>query len=127
RQPLRLAGRGARLPGAARMSWTAPVKVLFIGLVGLFLVVPTLVVVVISFTTASVLSFPPPGFGTHWYAQFFAQDQWKNAATTSAAVGILSMLVATVLGTLAAFGLVRGRFPGRAVVVALILSPLIVP
>jgi putative spermidine/putrescine transport system permease protein len=109
------------------MSLSLPLKTAFIALVGLFLVAPTVVVVVISFTSATVLSFPPPGFDTRWYAKFFADQQWYNAAVTSFAVGVLSMTLATVLGTLAAFGLVRGHFPGRPAVVALILSPLIVP
>ncbi len=109
------------------MSRSLPLKASFVGLVGLFLVAPTVVVVIISFTSATVLSFPPPGLDTRWYAKFFADAQWTNATVTSFVVGVLSMALATTLGTLAALGLVRGRFPGRAVVVALILSPLIVP
>jgi putative spermidine/putrescine transport system permease protein len=109
------------------MSWALPLKAAFVGLVGLFLVVPTLVVVIISFTSASVLSFPPPGLSDRWYLKFFGDDLWTRAASTSLMVGGLTMVLATVLGTLAAIGLVRGRFPGRPAVVALILSPLIAP
>ena len=109
------------------MSRVAPLKATFVGLVGLFLVAPTIVVVIISFTSATVLSFPPPGFDTRWYAKFFGDERWMHAALTSVVVGVCAMTLATVLGTLAAFGLVRGRFPGRGAIVALVLSPLIVP
>jgi putative spermidine/putrescine transport system permease protein len=52
---------------------------------------------------------------------------WTNAAVTSLKVGGLTVLIATSLGTLTALGLVRGRYPGRALVNALVLGPLIVP
>ncbi|MBV9358629.1 MAG: ABC transporter permease, partial [Chloroflexi bacterium] len=79
------------------MSWALPLKASFVGIVGLFLVLPTLVVLVISFTSASVLSFPPPGFDTRWYEKFFADEQWSRAAITSLVVGVLSMALATAL------------------------------
>jgi putative spermidine/putrescine transport system permease protein len=109
------------------MTWAGPLKAAFVALVGLFLVVPTLIVVIISFTSANVLSFPPPGLGDRWYLKFFADEHWTGAAVTSLLVGGLTMALSTVLGTLAAIGLVRGRFPGRPLVMAVILSPLIVP
>ena len=59
--------------------------------------------------------------------KFFADEHWTGAAVTSLLVGGLTMALSTVLGTLAAIGVVRGRFPGRPLVVAVILSPLIVP
>jgi len=80
-----------------------------------------------SFTGAHILSFPPEGFSLQWYQRMFTDPQWAAGIQHSAQVGFLTAILATVLGTLAALGLTRGRFPGRTVVNALALSPLIVP
>ncbi len=95
--------------------------------IAVFLVAPMLVIVPMSFSAGGELRFPPRGFSTRWYENFFAQDQWTSAALTSLEVGLATVVVATVIGTLTALGLARGRFPGKTLVNALFLSPLIVP
>jgi putative spermidine/putrescine transport system permease protein len=92
-----------------------------------YLLAPTLVIVPMSFTEARILSFPPQGFSLGWYDRMFTDPQWSSGMLNSAQVAVLTAILATVLGTLAALGLTRGRFPGRAAVNALVLSPLIVP
>ena len=92
----------------------------------IFLIAPMLVLVPMSFSSSSTLEFPPPGFSLQWYEKLTSQV-WTSSAITSLQVASLTALFATLLGTLAAFGLVRGRFPGRNLVNALILSPTIVP
>ena len=93
----------------------------------LFLVAPTLVVVPLSFTSARILSWPPIGFSTQWYEKMVNDPQWSTGFVNSAEVAIVTAIVSTVLGTVAALGLVRGRFPGKGLANALFLSPLIVP
>jgi putative spermidine/putrescine transport system permease protein len=92
-----------------------------------YLLAPTLVIVPMSFTEARILSFPPEGFSVQWYERMFTDRQWSSGIINSAQVAVLTAILATVLGTMAALGLTRGRFPGRAAVNALALSPLIVP
>lgn len=99
----------------------------FAWLVGFVLIAPTLIIVPMSFSSGSILRFPPPGFGTRWYANFFESETWTAGAITSVKVGTAAAILATVLGTLMALGLVRGRYPGRGIVMAVVLSPLIVP
>lgn len=98
-----------------------------VGLVLFYLIFPILVVIPLSFSSATYLSFPPPGFSLQWYENFFARSDWMSAARLSVWVGLSVMVLATVLGTPAALGLVRGRFPGKKVINAFILSPLIAP
>ena len=86
-----------------------------------------LVVIPMSFTGAKILSWPPEGFSFQWYAKMLEDPQWSRGFTNSVQVAILTAILATVLGTLAALGIVRGRFPGKGLANALILSPLIVP
>jgi putative spermidine/putrescine transport system permease protein len=97
------------------------------GLTVFYLLAPTLVIVPMSFTQARILSFPPQGFTLQWYQRMFTDPQWAAGIQHSAQVATLTAIIATVLGTLAALGLTRGRFPGRPLVNALALSPLIVP
>jgi putative spermidine/putrescine transport system permease protein len=92
-----------------------------------YLLAPSLVIIPMSFTQAHILSFPPEGFSLQWYQRMFTDPQWAAGIQHSFQVATLTAIVATVLGTLAALGLTRGRFPGRTLVNALALSPLIVP
>jgi putative spermidine/putrescine transport system permease protein len=111
-------------------SWRQPRRLLLVALGSLtvfFLMAPTLVVVPMSFTASNALTFPPEGLSTRWYEKMLTDPQWSTGFVNSAQVALLTALFATSLGTLAAMGTVRGRFPGRGAVNALILSPLIVP
>jgi len=92
-----------------------------------YLIVPTLVIIPMSFTNSLLLQFPPRGFSTRWYAAFINDQTWTSSAFTSLEVAALAMVLATGLGTLTALGLVRGRYPGLRFVNGLVLSPLIVP
>lgn len=97
------------------------------GLVLFYLILPILVVIPLSFSSASYLSFPPPGFSLHWYRNFFTRADWISSAWLSIWVGLAVTVLATALGTPASVALVRGRFAGKGLVNAFILSPLIVP
>jgi putative spermidine/putrescine transport system permease protein len=111
-------------------SWRQPRRLLLVALGAMtvfFLLAPTLVVVPMSFTASNSLTFPPEGFSTRWYEKMLTDPQWSTGFANSAQVALLTAVLATVLGTLAALGTVRGRFPGKNAVNALVLSPLIVP
>ena len=98
-----------------------------VGAVLLFLALPIGVVVLLSFSSASYLHFPPPGFSWRWYAAYFGSRDWLESTTLSLVVAGAVVVLATGLGTLASLGL-RLLPPGlRAAAQALILSPLIVP
>lgn len=96
------------------------------GVVGLWLVLPMLVVIPMSFTGIRSFQFPPPSWSTEWYSNFFTDPAWRDSLITSLEIALLTMLVATALGTAAAFAL-RRRFRGAAIVRALLLTPMIVP
>ncbi len=96
-------------------------------LVVAFLMTPLLVVVPMSFNDSAFLNFPPERLSFRWYREFFTNRVWLSATAMSFKVGAIVAGVATGLGTLAAFGIVRGRFRGRALVESFILSPLITP
>jgi len=96
-------------------------------LVLLYLVFPILVVIPLSFSAGTYLSFPPPGFSLRWYENFLGRADWLDAASLSLWVGGAVMVLATALGAPAALALVRTNFRGKQLVTGFIISPLIAP
>jgi len=71
-----------------------------------------------------------PGFSTKWYfgeTGFFTNERWTSALKLSVIVAVAATILATCLGTLAALGLSRSNIPGRAAIMAVLISPMIVP
>src|SRR4029077_8273303 len=118
-------GSGRRAPRPER--WGGALVALVAGIALVFLSVPILIVVPMSFSSASTLAFPPPGFSVRWYRSFFGTQAWLNAAGNSMIVALSSSVSALVLGSLAAYGLVRGTFRGKAILEGNFVAPLVVP
>ncbi|PWS34642.1 polyamine ABC transporter permease [Falsiroseomonas bella] len=93
----------------------------------LFLSLPMIAVIWLSFSPTELLSFPPSGLSLRWYADFFVSDRWVMATRNSLLVGGATMAVATLLGTAAALGLHLGQFRGRALLLALLTLPMVTP
>ena len=98
-----------------------------VGLILMFLALPIVVVIVVSFSSATYLTFPPPAFGLRWYSAYFASDDWLRSTWLSLWLAASVVVLATLLGTLAALGIARLPKALRVLASALILSPLIVP
>lgn len=92
-----------------------------------FLMAPMLAALWLSFSPTELMSFPPKGFSLRWYADFFGNERWVLATRNSLVVGAATMVVATLLGTMAAIGLHLGEFRGRALIVALLTLPMVTP
>ncbi len=93
----------------------------------IFLCLPVLIVVPMSFSNATSLQFPPEGFSMRWYAQIFGDPRWVRAMQTSLVLALLSSTLALVLGGFAAYGLVRGRYFGRMAIQSNFVAPMIIP
>src|ERR1700704_3651814 len=96
------------------------------GLVILYMLVPLAIVVIISFSSAPFLTFPPPGFSLQWY-KAVRDPVWLGALMTSAIVMIPAASLATALGLGAALALQRPGFLFAGPLRALLMSPLVVP
>jgi putative spermidine/putrescine transport system permease protein len=103
------------------------VFVAFWSLVLVFLALPIVIVALLSFSSASYLTFPPPAFGVRWYVAYLGSREWLASTWLSIAVGACVVVLSTTLGTLAALGLTRLPRSIRAIAAGLIISPLIVP
>ena len=75
------------------------------GLIVLFLVAPSLLVIPLSFSDSRLLSFPPPGWSMRWYEAYFGALEWRSATIVSFLAALLTMIAATAIGTIAAYGL----------------------
>lgn len=93
----------------------------------LFLTLPIFVIIPISFSSAKYLQFPPRGFSLQWYRDFFSNRVWISATLLSLRVATITMVFATILGTMASIALVRGKFKGKNLIYGFILSPMIIP
>ncbi|MQA82277.1 MAG: ABC transporter permease subunit [Streptosporangiales bacterium] len=100
---------------------------LLAAVVGFVLVAPTIVVVGMSVTAGGLLSFPPKGFSLRWYDKLLGSPAWIEGMLTSLQIAVLTTILATVLGTMAAVAIVRGRFRFARAVNAFLFSPMIVP
>src|SRR3990167_8623245 len=97
------------------------------GLVLLFLILPVLVIIPLSFNSGSFLVYPLQGFSMRWYEDFFTSAEWMRSLTNSMIVAPAATALAMVFGTLAAIGLTRGEFRGKALGLSLVHAVLGVP
>ena len=105
-------------------------KWILVGITGLtaaFLVLPIVFIAALSFGSSQWLIFPPPAWTLKWYEAFFADPRWLEAAGTSFYIAAIVTVLSVLIGLVASFGLVRGRFIGKEGLRALFLTPMILP
>lgn len=99
----------------------------FINLVMAVLAVPILLVLLLGFADAPGIEFPPPGLSLAHYGQILESPEWRASLGITLIVASASALLATLLGTLAAVGLARIRLPGRVMLIAMVIAPVVIP
>lgn len=103
------------------------VLIALVALVCLFLILPIVFIAALSFGSSRWLIFPPPSWTIKWYQDLLADPRWLYSALTSLKIAAIVTVLSVVIGFLAALGLDRGRFPGRDLLRALFLTPMILP
>jgi putative spermidine/putrescine transport system permease protein len=93
----------------------------------IYLLLPLLVIISVSFSDTAYIEFPPRGFTIKWYTQFLQDPSYLQAFQVSIELAVLSTAVAILLATPAALIISRKTFRGRALVNTLFLSPLVLP
>src|SRR6476620_3094505 len=93
----------------------------------LFLILPSLLVIPLSFSDSRYLAFPPPGWSTRWYEAYFSAIEWRDATVVSFTAAGLTRALSTALGTLAAYGLHTSRSRFTQLAYMTFMLPLIVP
>ena len=93
----------------------------------LLLVIPTFIVMPMSFSDSQYLEFPPDNWSLRWYEVYFESSKWMRATLTSLQIGVLTMLLATPIGTMAAYALFVSGHRAAKLLFAFLITPMIVP
>jgi spermidine/putrescine transport system permease protein len=96
-------------------------------LVYVFLYLPIIVIIVMSFHPKVFLTFPLPGYSLRWYGEFLKDELLIRALLNSILLGGLTAILSAVIGTPCALGLVRFDFPGKRLFNTFVLAPMIIP
>src|SRR6056297_2355606 len=103
-------------------------------LIFIFLITPILVVLPLSFNaenfftfTPEMLRFDPEGYSLKHYRDFFSNSDWQRSFKNSLIIAPIATIISVSLGTLAAIGLSQAHVPGRRAIMAILISPMIVP
>ncbi|AVH45578.1 MULTISPECIES: ABC transporter permease [Agrobacterium tumefaciens complex] len=92
-----------------------------------FALTPVAVVVAVSLTNGESFAVPSDGLSLRWYAEFAQDPQWRSSIANSIIVGLASTVAALTLGLPAAYAAQRYDFPGKSLIGALCISPLVLP
>jgi putative spermidine/putrescine transport system permease protein len=104
------------------------------GAIFVFLITPIIVVMPLSFNaedfftfTPEMLRFDPEGYSLKHYRDFLTNPEWTRAVKNSLLIAPVATLISVSLGTLAAIGLSQSHVPGKRAIMAILISPMIVP
>lgn len=110
-----------------RLSPGRALQLLWTALAYLFLLAPILVLILASFDPSKFFRFPPRSLSLVWYEGALASGEYRSALTASAIIALLAGIISITTGSLAAFALVRFDFPGKRLIEAILLAPLVLP
>ncbi len=99
----------------------------YVALACLVLLTPIVIVCVLSFSGEGYLRFPPSSFSLKWFDIFFGDTRWRQSLVSSTLIALVACVIATTIGFLAAYALVRGEMRAKKLILSLMLAPIIVP
>lgn len=101
--------------------------VFIVFLILLVIILPALVIIPQSFTTLNYFTFPIPEYCTKWYEKFMENSEWIIGLQRSLIIAIISAVVATIIGTMAAVAFEKLEFKGKSVFMSFMIAPMVVP
>jgi len=117
-----------------QVLWHNVFRIGICGSIFFFLIAPIITIIPLSFNaqdfftfTKEMLALDPEGYSLKHYRDFFQSDSWQNALRNSFSIAPMATLLATAFGTLAAIGLSQTHVPFRRAIMAMLISPMIVP
>ncbi|AKO98413.1 ABC-type spermidine/putrescine transport system, permease component II [Marinovum algicola DG 898] len=118
---------------AGQVLWHYAFRVIC-GAIFIFLITPIIVVMPLSFNaedfftfTPEMLRLDPEGYSLKHYRDFLTNSEWTGAVWNSVKIAPVATLISVSLGTLAAIGLSQSHVPGKRTIMAILISPMIVP
>jgi putative spermidine/putrescine transport system permease protein len=99
----------------------------YVGVMCVWLLAPIIIVVILAFSGDGYLHFPPSSLSLQWFTRFFGDVQWQRAMLSSLIIGAIACVVSTTVGFFCAYAFLRVEFPGKKLLLSLMLTPIIVP
>ncbi len=93
----------------------------------IYMTIPLLVIIAVSFNGSSRLAFPPEGLTIDWYRKFLSDPSYLSSIIVSVELAVYATLIALVLGVAVSIAIARGKIPGASLLSTLMMSPLILP
>ena len=119
---------------SGQVLWHNVFRIGICGAIFFFLIAPILTIIPLSFNaqdfftfTPEMLTLDPEGYSLKHYRDFFSNSDWQQALRNSFTIAPAATLLATAFGTLAAIGLSQSHVPFRRAIMAMLISPMIVP
>jgi putative spermidine/putrescine transport system permease protein len=112
------------------MKMSSPRRVAFIAfcaIVLLYLILPILIIVPMSFSSTRFLTFPPPSLSLRWYQDYVASAAWMQATRVTLIVALATVAIATPLGVAAAYAISQSKLKVMRAIHMTLLLPLVVP
>ena len=97
------------------------------GLVYLFLLAPSVIIIPLSFSGSTEYIFPPKTLSLDLYYQYMFTSNWVEVTLRSLKVALIVTALSMLLGVPGAYALARAQFPGKGALATLLLSPILVP
>jgi putative spermidine/putrescine transport system permease protein len=108
-------------------GWAPRVLRIYVGTMCVWLLAPIVIVVILAFSGDGYLHFPPSSLSLQWFARFLGDAQWQRAMLSSLIIGVIACVVSTTIGFFCAYAFLRVEFPGKKLLLSLMLTPIIVP
>jgi putative spermidine/putrescine transport system permease protein len=96
-------------------------------LVYMFLILPSFIIIPVSFGNRTELVFPPAQYTLDLYRDYFGSAEWVDVTFRSARIAFMAAALALLVGAPGAYALSRTEFPGKRLLVTILLSPILVP
>lgn len=100
---------------------------IFVAIILIFLIAPILIIIPLSLSSSPFFIFPPKEYSLRWFENFFAQSQWVDAFFKSLQVAVMTSILATSLGIMAALAVSRLDFKGKQIFMGIMVLPIVVP
>lgn len=93
----------------------------------ILIILPALAIIPQSFTALNYFTYPIPEFSTKWYSCFFENQEWIVGLERSLIIAVITAVLATVIGTMAAVAIQNLEFKGKSLFMSLMIAPMVVP
>jgi putative spermidine/putrescine transport system permease protein len=107
--------------------WMPGLLRVYVGVACVWLLAPIVIVVILAFSGDGYLHFPPRSLSLQWFTRFLGDAQWQRAMLSSLIIGAIACVVSTTIGFFCAYAFLRAEFPGKKLLLSLMLTPIIVP